>query len=260
MDIFEAIVAARKQGEPVVMATVIESLGSAPREEGARMLIRQDGSSIGTVGGGAIEQVVVENAKKMMTATAPKLIKTQLKDVGMACGGGMSVFLEPLLPAPQLYVFGAGHIGRILSQIGKQLEFRVTVVDNREDYASAAQLPWADEVLSGPYDEVLPTLPFGPNVYSVILTHKHLHDADVLAQVIRQPFRYVGMIGSRKKIADCFKRLRDEGVSEELIEQVHAPIGLNIPANSPAEIAVAIAGELISVRNSDAGKSSACPA
>ena len=143
MDIFEEIVAAKKANTPVVLATVVESLGSAPREEGARMLVKRDGATVGTIGGGAVEKKVLDEALSMMSTATPKLVKYELKDIGMACGGGMSVFLEPLLPAPQLIIFGAGHIGSAVAHIGKMLDFNVTVVDNRPDFANAGRLPWA---------------------------------------------------------------------------------------------------------------------
>jgi xanthine dehydrogenase accessory factor len=160
MDIFEEIIAAKKANAPVVLATVVESLGSAPREEGARMLVKKDGSTVGTIGGGAVEKKVVDEALAMMSAAAPKLVKYELKDIGMSCGGGMSVFLEPLRPAPQLIIFGAGHIGSALSQIGKMLDFNVTVIDNRPDFANAERLPWADTVLAEDYGKALGVSPF----------------------------------------------------------------------------------------------------
>ncbi|MCP4714970.1 MAG: hypothetical protein GY868_07625, partial [Deltaproteobacteria bacterium] len=215
MDIFEYIVEAKKRNEPLVLATVIESLGSAPRGAGARMIIRQDGTTLGTVGGGAIEKIAADEALKMMGAAAPKTIKHTLKDLGMACGGGMTIFLEPLNPAPQLFVFGGGHIGAVLSQIAKLMDFSVTVIDNRPEFADAAKLPWVDAALSAEYDEAIEQLAFSTNTYVVILTHKHLYDFAVLENCLKQPHCYVGMIGSKKKVATCLEKLRHQGVTEE---------------------------------------------
>jgi xanthine dehydrogenase accessory factor len=249
VDIFEEIVAARKANIPVVLATVIESLGSAPREEGARMLIRKDGATVGTIGGGAIEKKIVDEALTLMSATSPKLVKYELKDIGMVCGGGMSIFLEPLLPAPQLVIFGAGHIGSALSQIGKLLDFNVTVIDNRLEFASRDRLPWADTIVAENYQQAIDALSLTDNAYLVILTHKHVHDFEVLEQLIHKSFRYLGMVGSKTKVAKAFQQLRDKGVGEGIIKKIHSPIGISIGANTPAEIAISIAAEMVAVRS-----------
>jgi xanthine dehydrogenase accessory factor len=249
MDIFEEIVAAKKAGTPVVLATVIESLGSAPREEGARMLVRPDGSTAGTIGGGAIEKKIVDEALQLMSAAAPKFVRYELKDIGMSCGGGMSVFLEPLLPAAQLIIFGAGHIGSALSQIGKMLDFNVTVVDNRSEFANRERLPWADVIIAEDYQKVLDGFVSSDNTYMIIVTHKHAHDFEILEQLIHKPFRYLGMIGSRSKVAKAFQQLRDKGISEDTIKKIYSPVGISIGASTPAEIAISIAAELVAVRS-----------
>jgi len=250
MDIFEEIVAAKKSQLPVVLATVIESLGSAPRGEGARMLVRPYGSIAGTVGGGAIEQLVIKEALAMMQGGTPKVIRHELKDIGMQCGGGMAVFLEPLVPAPQLVIFGAGHIGACLAQIGKMLDFTVTVVDNRPDFANAERLPWADRIIAEEYESAIQKVRFSDQSYVVILTHKHAHDAEVLEQCITQPACYRDMIGSKAKVAKVFEQLKNKGVSDEVIKTIHSPIGLKIGANTPAEIAISILAEIVQVRSS----------
>ncbi len=247
MDIFEEIVAAKKANVPIVMATVIESLGSAPREEGARMLIKADGSIVGTIGGGAIEKKIIDEALTLMNAASPQFVKYELKDIGMACGGCMSVFLEPLRQQPQLIIFGAGHIGSVLSQIGKMLDFTVTVVDNRPEFAKKELLTWADTVIAEDYKQAIARLTYSDRTYMVILTHKHVHDFEVLEQLIHKPFCYLGMIGSKTKVAKAFQQLRDKGVSESIIKKIHSPVGISIGANTPAEIAISIAAELVAV-------------
>lgn len=260
MDIFEHIVEAKKKNEPLVLATVIESMGSAPREAGARMLIRSNGSLVGTVGGGAIEKIVADEALKVMGTSTTKIIKHNLKDIGMECGGGMSVFLEPVNPMAQLFIFGAGHIGTVLSHIAKLLDFNVTVIDNRPEYADAAKLPWADSVIADDYGTAIEKLPFSSNTYVVILTHKHEHDFGVLEGCIAKPHCYVGMIGSKKKVATCMKQLREHGVGDDIIKSIHAPVGINISANTPAEIAVSIIAEIVQVRSTSGGSLPvACP-
>jgi xanthine dehydrogenase accessory factor len=249
MDVFEEIIAAKKANTPVVLATVVESLGSAPREEGARMLVKKDGTTVGTIGGGAVEKKIRDEAMAMMSAATPKLLKYELKDIGMSCGGAMSIFLEPLLPAPQLIIFGAGHIGSALSQIGTMLDFNVTVIDNRPEFASAERLPWADSVVAEEYGTALEKLSCSESTYLVIVTHKHAHDFEILEQLVYKPFHYLGMIGSRTKVAKAFQQLRDRGVAEEVIKKIYSPIGISIGANTPAEIAISVAAELVAVRN-----------
>jgi xanthine dehydrogenase accessory factor len=259
MDIFEEIVAARKSNQPVVLATVIESRGSAPREEGARMLVRSDGTIAGTVGGGAIEKIIIDEALKLMAGGAARLISHDLKDIGMTCGGGMSVFIEPLVPAPHLLIFGAGHIGACLAQIGKMLEFNVTVVDSRPEFANADRLPWADTVIAGEYATAIDKVAFNDRTYAVILTHKHTHDFEVLEMCVNKKYCYLGMIGSRAKVAKVLQQLRDNGIAEEIVTNIHTPVGIKIGANTPAEIAISILAEIIQVRSTLGDKPRGCP-
>jgi xanthine dehydrogenase accessory factor len=249
MDVFEEIVAAKQSNIPVVLATVIESLGSAPREEGARMLVKSDGSIIGTIGGGAIEKKIIDEAMAIMGTKTSRFIRYDLKDIGMICGGGMSIFIESIVQPPKLYVFGAGHIGSVLSRIGKLLDFDVTVIDNRPDFANKEKLPWSDNVISDDYIQAIGKLAFSENTYMVILTHRHAHDYEVLEKLIEKPYKYIGMIGSRIKVSQSFQKLREKGVSEEIISSIHSPVGIRIGANTPAEIAVSIVAEIIAVRN-----------
>lgn len=249
MDIFEEIVAAKKSNKPVVLATVIQSLGSAPREEGARMLVRPDGSIAGTIGGGAVERKIIEEALALMKGGPAKLVTYELKDIGMECGGGMSVFIEPLVPAPQLLVFGAGHIGTCLAQMGKLLDFSVTVVDNRPEFASRDRLPWADTIVADEYAAAIDAVEFTDRSYVVILTHKHAHDAEVLELCLKKKWQYLGMIGSRVKVAKVLDQMREKGASDEVLQKVHSPIGIRIGASTPAEIAISILAEIIQARS-----------
>jgi xanthine dehydrogenase accessory factor len=259
MDIFEEIVQARKSNQPVVLATVIESSGSAPREEGARMLVRPDGSIAGTIGGGAVEKKIIEEALQLMKGGQAKLLDYTLKDIGMECGGGMKVFVEPLVPAPQLLIFGAGHIGACLAQIGKMLEFSVTVIDNRPEFANAERLPWADTIIADEYAAAAEKAVFNDRAYVVILTHKHAHDYEVLELCLKKTWRYLGMIGSRAKVAKVFDQLRAKGVSDELIQKIHSPVGIKIGANTPAEIAISILAEIIQARSTVSETPRGCP-
>ena len=249
MDIFKEIAALKSESIPAVLTTVVEVVGSAPGKPGARMIVKTDGSTVGTIGGGAIEKRITEEALTMMQGRGTRLITYELKDIGMVCGGGMSVFLEPLIDAHPLIIFGAGHIGFALSKITKMLGFTTAVVDNRPEFANEEKLPWADRVIADDYQKVLHDLSFSDTTYVVILTHRHTHDFEILEHCIRQPFSYLGMIGSRKKVDKAFEQLREKGVDEETIKRIHAPIGMNIGAESPQELAVAIAAQLVAVRS-----------
>lgn len=249
MDIFEEIIAIKNKGIPAVLATVVEALGSAPGKPCARMLIKADGSMVGTIGGGAIEKKITDEAMVLMHGGESKLLRYKLEELGMACGGAMSVFLESLKPAPDLIIFGAGHIGSALSKIGKMLGFTIIVVDNRLEFANQERLPWADRVIAHDYPQALEELIFSDTTYLVILTHRHLHDFEILDYCVQQPFGYLGMIGSRKKVAKAFQQLGEKGIGEATSKRIHAPIGIDIGANTPEEIAIAIAAELVAVRS-----------
>jgi xanthine dehydrogenase accessory factor len=213
------------------------------------MIVKSDGSTLGTIGGGAIEKRITEEALTMMQGRGTRLLTYELKEIGMVCGGGMSVFLEPLLDAHPLMIFGAGHIGAALSKITTMLGFTTTVVDNRPEFASEERLPWADRVIADDYQKALHDLSFSHTTFVVILTHRHAHDFEILEYCISQPFSYLGMIGSRTKVAKAFEQLRKKGVDEEAIKRIHAPIGITIGAESPEELAVAIAAQLVAVRS-----------
>jgi len=249
MDIFKEILALTSERIPAVLTTVVEVVDSAPGKPGARMIVKSDGSTVGTIGGGAIEKRITEEALTMMQGRGTRLLKYELKELGMVCGGGMSVFLEPLVVTYPLIIFGAGHIGSALSKITTMLGFTTAVVDNRPEFASEEKLPWADRVIADDYHKALEDLSFSPTTSVVILTHRHTHDFEILEYCIRQPHSYLGMIGSRKKVATAFQQLREKGADEKDIERIHAPIGIDIGAESPEEIAVAIAAQLIAVRS-----------
>ena len=249
MDIYEKIVRVRQEGRSAVLATVVKAAGSAPQTTGAKMLIYADGSSEGTVGGGAVEKAVLDEAKSVLAAGQAKLLSYDLgQDLAMQCGGRMTIFLEPMVPPTPLYIFGAGHIGAALAVLAKMLDFQVTVIDNRPEYASEERIPQADRIIAADYQTALQKLDFNEQTFVVIVTYRHLHDQEILEYCIRQPFKYLGMIGSKSKVAKAFKMLREKQVPEERIKRIHAPIGVDIGAETPAEIAVAIAAEMIALK------------
>ncbi|NOY57333.1 MAG: XdhC family protein, partial [Calditrichaeota bacterium] len=202
MNIFEEIIRAKNKGEYAVLATVVDSKGSAPRTAGARMLIKKDGTILGSIGGGAVEKAVVDEAKEIAGTEQTKLLAYDLgKDLSMSCGGRMTIFLDPLTPPSQLIIFGAGHIGTALVQLGKLLDFHVTVIDNRSEFVNTDRLPFADQLIVGDYQDILPELKFHQETFIVLVTHRHAYDQKILEYCIQQPFKYLGMIGSKTKVA-----------------------------------------------------------
>lgn len=249
MTLLQKINELSQQQQTAVIATVVDATGSAPRQAGSRMLILADGSSIDTIGGGAVEKQVMEEALALLATGGTRLLRYDLgQDLSMACGGTMSIFIEVLQPVRPLLIFGAGHIGLALASLGKLLGYQVTIVDNRPEFANKERFPTADRTIAKPYDQVLTDITFTENTYIVIVTHRHLHDQEILQQCLARPFAYLGMIGSRSKVQAILQRLQETGIRETVLRRVHTPIGLDIGAQTPAEIAVAIAAEWIACR------------
>jgi len=247
---YEVIHNALQKGEPVCVATVISALGSTPRESGAKMVIWRDGRTYGTVGGGELEARVTEAAREVFHSAQPAKLKFSLRnpnegDVGI-CGGDVEVFLELAASRPRLVILGGGHVGRALSYVADFVGFRVVILDNRD--LPKELFPKAVEVVKRDYDN-LPGAYFDDTTSVVIVTAKHAADETVLRQLVGKPLAYLGMIGSRRKVAAIYQHLRDEGVGENLLSRVHAPIGLKIGAQTPEEIAVSVVAELIQVRS-----------
>ncbi|MBU0756252.1 MAG: XdhC/CoxI family protein [Planctomycetes bacterium] len=228
-----------------IIATVVEAKGSVPREAGAKMLIFDDGTFHGTVGGGAIENRVIEEARKMKGEKATRFLSYDLnKDLGMECGGEVKVYLEAIQGTRRLVVFGGGHIGAALYALAPLMGMRPVIVDERSDFCNKGRFPHADLYPLTP-EEAVKALDLGPRDHAVIVTHRHKNDLVCLRLVLQAAVAYVGMIGSRRKVAHTFEKLKEEGVTQEQLDRVRAPIGLNLGGRSPGEIAIAIAAEVI---------------
>jgi xanthine dehydrogenase accessory factor len=252
-DIFREIVRIRSEGQRAALATVISAKGSTPRETGSKMLIRTDGTILGSIGGGSLEAQVCKEAIKVMTENRSMLLRFDLtgKEVaeeGMICGGNMEVFVEPILPEPCLLIFGAGHISLFLAKMGKMVGFRVVVIDDRPEFANRERFPEADEVIAQDFPAAFQQLAANRTSYIAIVTRGHLHDESVLEWALRTDAAYIGMIGSRKKNQTVFSHLQAKGIPEKKLKEVHAPIGLNINAKTPEEIAMSIMAEIIKAR------------
>jgi len=252
MDLFEEIVRMRRAGQRGALATIVHTNGSIPSYESSRMLVREDGSSQGTVGGGCVEADVWAAAREVMHKEAPRKLVFHLNneatyDNGLICGGTVEIFVEPILPQPILYLFGGGHVSTAVAKAAQAVGFGVGVIDDREAFANLQRFPMAQEIYTS-YDDAFAKLQPNSSSYIVIVTRGHKEDMRVLAWAVRTPARYVGMIGSRRKVLSVYKALEKEGYTMEEFERVYAPMGLDIGALSPEEIAVSIVAELVAVR------------
>jgi xanthine dehydrogenase accessory factor len=252
-EILRAVAQAFEDGEPVALMTVVAAEGSTPQRAGAKMLVYADGRSVGTIGGGSCEHDAAGKAREAIRLQQPILARYDLTDEaagnsGAVCGGHMEVFIDPVVAAPPLYVVGAGHIGQHLGRLAREIGFAVHVVDDRQEFANAARFPGAAEIAVADIAAWLAASPIPPGSYAVIVTRGHRHDLDALRVLIRRDLVYIGVIGSRAKVKVLFETLAGEGVSPDLLAGVRAPIGFDIGAVTPAEIAVSIAAELIAAR------------
>jgi xanthine dehydrogenase accessory factor len=253
MDLYEEIVQLRKQGRRGAMATIVNVRGSIPSFKTAKMLVRDDGSIVGTIGGGCVEAEVWQAAREVMESERPRTMTFDLNqdpkyDAGLVCGGTLEVFVEPVLPPADLYIFGAGHVAASLYQVARLAGFDLTIVDDRESYANRQRFPEAREVICDDFEKAALQLSISEPSYIVIVTRGHRDDMRILRWAVQTPARYVGMIGSKRKTITIFKELQEEGLPAELFERVHAPVGLDIGAITPEEIAVSITAELIAMR------------
>src|ERR1041385_5269373 len=252
MDLFEEIVRMRKAGLRGALATIVHTNGSIPSYESSRMLVREDGSIVGTIGGGCVEADVWAAAKEVMTTESPRKMTFQLNneasyDNGLICGGTLEVFVEPILPQPVAYIFGGGHISMALAKSASAAGFGLVVIDDREQFANKERFPMAQELYTS-YEDAFARLAPNAASYLVIVTRGHRDDMRVLAWAVRTQARYVGMIGSKRKVISVYQALEKEGYAPEEFARVYAPMGLEIGALSPEEIALSIAAELVSVR------------
>jgi xanthine dehydrogenase accessory factor len=253
MDVFEELVRLRRQGRKCALATIVDVRGSIPSYATAKLLVRDDGSMAGTIGGGCVEADVWSAAREVMETEKSKRLTFNLGqdaayDNGLICGGQLDVFIEPVLPVPRAYIFGAGHISKSLSQIATVAGFASVVIDDREAFASRERFPEAEEVHAAEYEEIFPKLPINETSYLIIVTRGHRDDMRVLKLALATPARYIAMIGSKRKVIGVIRELEKEGVPPAAFERLHAPMGLDIGAISPEEIAISVTAEMIAVR------------
>lgn len=256
-DIFEEVVRLRREGVAAALATIVDTVGSTPGRRGMRLLVLEDGTFLGTVGGGCLEAEVYETARQVLRDETPRTLEFKLTekdspDSGLMCGGAVTIFVEPLT-TPSLWIFGGGHISKALCDVATTAGFSVTVADDRPAYASPERFPGAARTVAGPYPRLVADMRLGEHTYVVVVTRGHKEDGQVLRELARrfeggERPRFLGMIGSQAKRAVLFRKLREDGVGEEFLAAVRTPMGVWIGARSHEEIAVSVTAELISVR------------
>src|SRR5579883_2264400 len=254
MDIFEEIVRMRRSRQRGALATIVHTNGSIPSFESSRMLVREDGGIVGTIGGGCVEADVWAAAREVMEREAPRKMIFNLNheasfDNGLICGGTLEVFVEPILPQPVAYLFGGGHVSIAVAKAASAAGFAIVVIDDREQFANRDRFPMAEQIFTnfeGAFAQIRPNA----SSYLIIVTRGHKEDMRVLSWAVRTDARYIGMIGSKRKVISVYKALEQKGYRPEEFERVYAPMGLEIGALSPEEIAISIVAELIAVRRS----------
>lgn len=256
--ILTELLAAQEQGEPVVLATVIKAQGSVPRHAGTKMLVYEDGRISGTIGGGEVESRVIGEALQTLQDNKPRVLPYSLVDPDRGdpgvCGGEMEIYLEPYLPPATVFVIGCGHVGQKVADLAHWLGYQVVVSDDREELATPEHIPRADVYLPGTITQALQTHPVTRNTFVVLVTRNVEVDREILPHIVRTPAPYIGVMGSRRRWTETKKRLQADGLSGAQLARVHSPIGLELNAETPAEIAVSILSEIIMLRREGSGE------
>jgi len=252
-EVLSAALRAEQEGEAAALVTVVATEGSTPQRAGAKMLVYADGRIVGTIGGGCLEAEMTWRARQAIESGRSQLAEWDLTpdqagEDGLVCGGRMQVFIEPIESTPTLCLFGAGHVAQALALMAKQAGFRVEVADDRVKFASRERFPSADRIVVEDFAVAAERMTLGRNTYAVVVTRGHRGDAESLQAVLGKGLRFVGLLGSKPKMVHVFAALEERGISPQELEKVHTPVGLEIGAVTPDEIAVSILAEMIAVR------------
>jgi xanthine dehydrogenase accessory factor len=256
--IYEALAEIASANETAVLCTVVRSEGSTPRHVGSKMLVYPGGRFIGTVGGGDLEHRVLDEAGRALLEGTTRLLAYTLADPARGdpgvCGGQVEVFLEPILPSPTIIIIGAGHVGKAVAHLAKWLGFRVAVSDDRAEFCTPENIPEADAYYPVAMKELPNQLRVDRHTYLVLTTRGSPIDVDGIDSLLDSPASYIGVIGSKRRWATTVKELVARGVSEEKISRVHSPMGLELHAETPEEIAVSILAEILMIRDRGTGR------
>lgn len=258
MTFLQTLAELERKGEPVAVATVVRSNGSVPRHDGSKMLIYPDGRIEGTIGGGDMEGRVIKEALAALTDGETRILSYAFRDVQKGdvgvCGGEVEVFVEPLLPKPQVIIAGGGHVGKATAHLAQWLGFHVVVTDDRAEYATPEAVPNADEHIHCPLSELPSRTRIDANSYVLLTTRGMPVDIEGLPALLETNAGYIGVIGSRRRWEVCVEKLRASGTADDAIARITSPIGLELNAESPEEIAVSIMAELIMLRRKGTGE------
>lgn len=257
IDILEEFFKRVKHNESIALVTVVDTEGSSPGKTGSKMLVDLEGLIIGTIGGGILEAKVISLAKKALGNNQSQLFNFSLTkeeaslelEKEAICGGKIKVFIDVIKPRERIIIFGAGHIAIYLSKLANMIGFKVVIIDERDDFANRKRFPEAEQIIVLEPSKAVKKIGDFSSAYIVIVTRGHLKDEESLFSVICHPVKYIGMIGSKQKNETIFEHLKEKGVSREDLDKVFAPIGLDIGAKTPEEIAVSIISEVIGVRS-----------
>ncbi|RPI96672.1 MAG: XdhC family protein [Chloroflexi bacterium] len=256
--VFEAALIAQREGRPAALATVVQTQGSVPRQAGSKMLVWADGSLIGTVGGGEMEARTVQEALDAIRSGQARLMRYNLADLESGdpgvCGGTVQLFVEPLMPPPTIVVIGCGHVGKAVADLAKWMEYRVVVTDDRPGYATPEQIPGMDGYLEMPAADLTNRLTITHQTYLVAVTRGLVVDKDLLPALLATDAPYIGLIGSRRRWAMTVQALVEQGISRDALARIHAPIGLELRAETPKEIALSILAEIVMVQRGGTGE------
>ena len=250
--LIQALLDAVERGEPVVLATVIDTARSVPRHAGSKMLVFADGSTLGTIGGGEMEARVVSEALAALRDGKPRLLHYQLVDPRSGdpgiCGGEVDLYLEPHMPTPTLFVIGCGHVGKAVIELAHWLGFRTVAYDDRPEIADSDDLPRADVVLSGPITLALESSPISPETHVVLLTRNMKVDLELLPVLLATHARTIGVMGSKRRWETTREELRNRGIDTSRLDRVLSPIGVELQAETPQEIALSVLAQIIGIR------------
>jgi len=252
-DILRAAVSLLDAGQPFALATIIRTQGATPRKEGSRMIVQPGGKITGSIGGAAVELLAVEKAQTALTTGSIEHLELNLDDIegestGMVCGGRVELLIEPFGTSPRLLLFGAGHVAQAAARLAGEIGFSVVVHDERPEWANAERFPRA-QITLGQVETLAKSAVTTANDFIAVMTHCHSEDLKVVRCLLNQPFFYLGVIGSKHKAMEIKQILSNEGWSSAQLQRLTCPIGFDIGSHTPAEIAIAIAAQLIAERS-----------
>jgi xanthine dehydrogenase accessory factor len=256
-DILEELVLARQEGNPVALAVIVKARGSVPRHTGTKMLVYADGRTSGTIGGGELEARVLQQALESLEDNQSRYIPYSLVDPERGdpgiCGGEVEVFVEPYLPPITILIIGCGHVGQSVAKLANWLGFRVVVSDDREGMATPEVVPDADLYFPGSFDDTLSSFKININTYVVAVTRNVEVDREILPKLLETEAPYIGVIGSRRRWEETQRLLSEDGIDKDQMSRFHSPIGLELHAETPEEIAVSILAEVIMIHRGGSG-------